>query len=231
MSGQREENAPVKQAKWLCAALLAFACLGLEALVLSLEGLWFSGSFREWNILQMTLHWLTTSLLWCIAACLLCTWATKQGFAVFNKAPAPKVSAVLAVFFLVAVCAGVSALSWGGFKPLMEYRSLSEHFHGAGLLAFVFQYLYYLAESALILLLIVFGQRWGEAVFCFRGTAFVPWGGLLCGLTWGLAHIYTKSLGTGLALWAVTVLYGAAYLLLGKNARWGYAAVAAMFLL
>lgn len=218
--------------KWLCAGLLAFACLGLEALVLLLEGIWYGNTdFRQWDSLQMFVHWLAVSILWCAAAGLLCAWAKKQGLAEHNGAQSPKAPAVLAAFLLAAICAGASAISWGGFKPLMEYRSLSEHFYGAGVPAFVFQYLYYLAESALILLLIVFGQRWGEAAFRFKNTALVPWGGLLCGLTWGLAHMYTQSLGTGLALWAVTVLYGAAYLLLRKNIRWAYAAVAAMFLL
>ena len=44
----------------------------------------------------------------------------------------------------------------------------------------------------------------------------------MCGLTWGLVHILTKDLATGLGCLVMSLLYGEVYCLLKKNIRYAY---------
>lgn len=39
----------------------------------------------------------------------------------------------------------------------------------------------------------------------------IPWGGIMCALTWGLVHILTKDLATGLGCLVMFLLYGGVY--------------------
>ena len=53
----------------------------------------------------------------------------------------------------------------------------------------------------------------------------------MCGLTWGLVHILTKDLATGLGCLVMSILYGIVYLLLKKNIRYAYIIISLMFAL
>lgn len=53
----------------------------------------------------------------------------------------------------------------------------------------------------------------------------------MCGLTWGLVHILTKGLATGLGCLVMSILYGIVYLLLKKNIRYAYIIISLMFTL
>ena len=60
----------------------------------------------------------------------------------------------------------------------------------------------------------------------------IPYGGLLAGLTWGLAHILTKgSVTGGLALLLVSVFYGLTWLLLNRDIRKAFPVLFLMFVL
>ena len=52
----------------------------------------------------------------------------------------------------VAASLAVSLLDWQGFKVVKKFQS-------NGLLKFIFQYIYYLFETALFTLIIMFGQK------------------------------------------------------------------------
>lgn len=57
----------------------------------------------------------------------------------------------------------------------------------------------------------------GETVFKKRN---IPYGGIICGLTWGLAHIFTKgSLVTGANGLVYGFLFGVAYLVVGRDIK------------
>ena len=78
-------------------------------------------------------------------------------------------------------------------KPFAEWGRFMERFGSAGTAGFLFQYLYYLVESAIILTVIMLGQRAGEFFFCQGRKTFLPWGWLFCSLLWGLPHLLTKN--------------------------------------
>jgi hypothetical protein len=128
----------------------------------------------------------------------------------------------IAIIACVLFCVFVSCLNWDGFKVSIEFERL-------GALKFVFQYIYYLFEAMLFFLIVVFAQRAGELWF---KKSFIPWGGILVALTWGLAHVFTKG---DLLIGAMSAIgglfYGVVYLLTGKNPKIAFPLIFAMFIL
>jgi hypothetical protein len=106
-----------------------------------------------------------------------------------------------------------------GFKPVTEYN---------GLVKFIFQNIYYLFEAALIVLTIIFGQRFGELI-TKKGN--LPWGGLFLAMTWGLVHILLQDLNTGIYTFIMAILYGIVYVALNKNTKYSYILITFMFIL
>ena len=113
---------------------------------------------------------------------------------------------------------------WNGFKVIKEFQS-------NGLLLFVFQYIYYMIETAMFLLIIVFGQK---AFEIWTKKRNVPWGGIICGLTWGMMHLVSRGvfdiencvLSTTLGF-----LFGAAYLLANRDIKKSWVILFFMFVL
>ena len=80
----------------------------------------------------------------------------------------------------------------------------------------------------LFLLIIVFGQKACEVWF---QRTNIPYGGIICGLTWGLAHVFTKNLLTGLLGLALGFAMGGVYLLVNRDLRKAYVVLFLMFVL
>ena len=94
---------------------------------------------------------------------------------------------------------------------------------------FVFQYVYYLFETMLFLLIIVFGQKALERWFKREN---VPYGGIVVALTWGIVHIATKgSVSIGLLSAVSGSLFGVVYLLVNRDIKKAYVLLAFMFVL
>ncbi|MBD5495626.1 MAG: hypothetical protein HDR12_15000 [Lachnospiraceae bacterium] len=112
-------------------------------------------------------------------------------------------------------------MAWDGFKVYLEYVN-------KGFLLFAFQYIYYAFETMLFLLIIVFGQKACEVWF---HKERIPYGGIICGLTWGLAHIFTKNLLTGVLGIALGFAMGSVYLLVNRDLKKAYVVLLFMFVL
>jgi hypothetical protein len=80
---------------------------------------------------------------------------------------------------------------------------------------FIMQYFYYFIETILFTLIIVFGQKAFEK---WLKNNKIPYGGIICGLTWGIAHIFTKTnIAAGITSAILGFGFGAAYLLLNRD--------------
>lgn len=75
----------------------------------------------------------------------------------------------------IIICLTSTWFDWNGSKVLQEFAS-------KGMLKFVFQYIYYLFEVMLFMLIIVYGQKACEV--WFKRTN-IPYGGIVVALTWG----------------------------------------------
>ncbi len=116
---------------------------------------------------------------------------------------------------IVAITLFVQWIIHGGtIPPVAEHGALSERYGSAGTLAWLVQVIYYVAEVAVVALIIGFGQKPGEGRFRRTG---VPWGGILFALTWGLVHILTQGFSTAVYAAGLSLIMGIIYLLTGRS--------------
>ena len=216
---------------FLGLALLPFLVLGLEGVVLLIESLIYGTTdLSILGAIGIIIHWVCTIIVWCIGILVLILLSKKAGFNVFENKNKPKLINWIIVGALVIITITISYINWDmRFKPLVEYNGFINKYDSAGIALFITQYLYYFVESILFVAIIVFGQEFGERMF---KNKIIPWGGILCGLTWGVAHIVTKeSLIMGVLLLLISVFYGVVYVQLKKNIRYAFIVIALMFML
>lgn len=193
-------------------AVTAFGGLGVELLyAFILEPFLYGAQMGNWAAGQTIAHWILTCATWGgIGVWLVRTAEKKYSLDILSVREKMQPWQWTAAMALVAVSAIIQYFDWGGFKIAIEFQHL-------GAVMFVFQYLYYAFETVLFMMIIVFGQK---ACELWLGHEKIPYGGILCGLTWGLGHILSKgSLLAGLhgLLWGI--LLGTAYLVANKEIR------------
>ncbi len=219
---------------------LRFLVYGLEIFgVIGFELLW--GYFIEPKFLyhcemsdftkwQTVCHWIVTCAAWGLGTYLVVKECRKRsGLDLFDNIKNVKmISGDMKAWqwILIAVgailCLVSTWIDWNGSKVLAEFKS-------RGPLLFPFQYIYYLFEVSLVLLIIIFGQMALEKWFVNTG---IPFGGILVALTWGLGHWFTKgSLFTGIYTAIGGFVFGAAYLHTNRNVKLSYVLLFIMFIL
>lgn len=204
--------------------MLAFAGLGLEALyAYVLEPMIYGIAMQEWNTSQTIIHWIITCISWGIVGYLLILASKKKyQFNLFETADKMTKWQWISVIFCVVIALVASYIDWKGFKIIREFQS-------KGLLLFVFQYIYYAFETVLFMLIIIFTQKAFEASYKRKN---IPYGGIICGITWGLAHAFTKgSIWIGLEGIVLGFLLGVTYLLVNRDIKKTYIALFIMFAL
>lgn len=214
----------VKGMDYIWLALTAFGGLGLEALyAYLLEPIVYGCEMQDWSTWQVILHWMITCITWGIVAWYTVKSAKKDcRFHLFQKNEPVKLWQWGAVIGCAAVCLSSTYIDWGGSKLLIEFGRL-------GVLKFTFQYIYYLFEVAMFMLIIVYGQKAFEVWF---QKPNIPYGGIAVALTWGMAHWFTKgSFAAGIYSAFGGFCFGVVYLLLNRNIKWTYAALCIMFIL
>ncbi len=203
-------------------ALTAFGGLGIEVLyAFWLEPMIYGAPMQEWGTGQNILHWILTCITWGLVIWYILRSSKKEyGFDIFEKTKKMQLWQWGLAFFAVVVSVVVNYIDWGDFKVLCEYRN-------KGLLLFSFQYVYYMVETVLFLLIIVFGQKACEVWFHHEN---IPYGGIICGLTWGLAHVFTKgSLALGIMGIFFGFAFGSVYLLANRDVKKAYMILFLMF--
>ena len=214
----------VKGMDYIWLALTAFGGLGMELLYgYLLEPMIYGAQMKDWTTWQTIVHWIITCITWGIMAWYVVKSAKKDcGFDLFAKSEPIKLWQWVATAACAAICLFSTYLDWGGSKLLMEFQR-------RGPLKFTFQYIYYLFEVVLFMLIIVFGQKAFEVWFKKEN---IPYGGIVVALTWGMAHWFTKGeLAAGLYTAFGGFCFGVVYLLLNRNIKWTYVALCIMFIL
>lgn len=204
--------------------MLAFGGLGLEALyAYILEPMVYGTSMEGWNTSQTIIHWIITCITWGITGYLLIRTSKKNyQFNLFETTGKMKAWQWAAVLFCVVLSLAASYVNWNGFKVIREFQS-------KGLLLFIFQYIYYAFETVLFMLIIIFAQKAFEVWFKNKS---IPYGGVICGITWGLAHAFTKgSIWIGLQGIVLGFLLGVTYLLVNRDIKKTYIVLFIMFAL
>lgn len=213
--------------KYLLLAIGAFFGLALEAIhAFGWEPLVYGGiPFSEYAAWQAILHWVITCLTWtCVAYLLIRVAKDKLGFDIFVKGETMKFWQIIAVLLGIVLSTVMSYFSWNGFKFIKEFQ-------GNGWLKFIFQYIYYMTETAMFLLIIVFGQK---AFEIWTKKNNVPWGGIICGATWGISHLISRGyfdIGNGVSATIIGFMFGTAYLLANRDIKKSWLVLFLMFVL
>lgn len=219
-----EENAFKNGLSFLLLSLYAFAGLGLEVLLAFLiEPLIYGKSLYDFSLTEIILHWLITCIIWAVISYLLIRAAKgKYIFDIFSYKSSIGLLNWIFCFVLLVISIVISVIDWNGFKVVKEFLY-------NGWLKFIFQYIYYLFETILVILIIIFGQKAGEIWF---KRSNIPWGGILVALTWGIVHIFTKGeLSIGVLSSIAGLSYGIIYLVCKKNLYIAYPIIFLMFVL
>lgn len=219
-----EKSTFKKGYKFLELSLYAFGGLGIEALLAFLiEPIIYNKNLSDFSVKENILHWIMTCAIWGIISYVLIRRAKKSyDFDIFKYKDSIGLINWIICFMLLSTSVVFSFISWDGFKVAKEFAY-------NGWLKFIFQYIYYVFEAILFVLIIVFAQKAGEIWFKIKN---IPWGGIFVALTWGLAHIFTKGdLIIGISALTVGLLYGIAYLVSKKNLYIAFPLILLMFIL
>lgn len=218
---KEKTNKKISAWYYLGLSFYAFLGLGMDGVLAGVEMSVYGKGLSEYTKLQSILHWIIICMIWGGFTYVLYRVSKKRGFDFMKqKAKAGKKQLVIAVLLTIIGIIEMT-VSFGGFKPLIEFEKKTA-------VLFVFQYIYYLFEVALFLLILIFGQRFGEELF---GKRKIPYGGIVLALTWGLIHILSKNLVTGIECIAFSIIFGILYLCVNKNTKLTYFFCACIFLL
>jgi len=206
--------------KYLLLSFGAFLGMCLEFIHTYIwEPFVFGNELTTW---QTILHWIITCLTWGTAAYLLVRIAkNKLGFDILTKGKKMKLWQVSAALFGIVISISAIYLHWGEFRVVMEYNN--------GLLLMFFQYIYYLVETLMILLIIIFAQK---ALEIWTKKRNVPWGGIICGLTFGIIHFISSGevdIPRGIFATVSGFFFGAAYLFTNRDFKKSWLILYLMF--
>lgn len=209
--------------KYMRLALLTVVGFCLEfVLAFVVEPLVFGVSLNEYSTPQYITHWIATCVLWGIVGWwLIVTAKNKYQFNVLKNGNRMVWWQWVIIVICIAASVSVSYHNWDGFKVIKEFSNL-------GLLKFVFQYIYYLFETMLVTLVLIFSQKAFENWF---HKTNIPYGGILLALTWGIGHFVSKDILTAVLCTIVSLAYGSLYLLTNRDARKTYLFLSIMFIL
>lgn len=208
---------------YIILAMLSFAGLGLEVLLAFLiEPIIYGVSIHEWSVAQNIIHWVITCILWGITSWLIVIYAKKKyAFDLLKKGNKMALWQWLLIVVFIIGSLILSYIDWDGSKVINE-------FHANGPVKFIFQYIYYVFETILVTLILVFGQEAFEK--WFKKTN-IPYGGIIIALTWGIAHFFTKDIIAGILTVVSGLAFGSVYLLANRDIRKTYPILFIMFVL
>ncbi|MGG5329412.1 hypothetical protein [Enterococcus sp. AZ163] len=119
----------------------------------------------------------------------------------------------------------VSTIGFGGFKPLVEFNGSLNR----SILALFSRIVYYFAETALIVLTIIFGQEFCERQFSIRTN--IPGGRFFLALTWGLMHFLLQGVAGSFYTIFFSIVSGIIFIFFRKNSFISYLVISVAFIL
>lgn len=209
--------------KCLMFVLIAFLGLGIEVILAFLiEPLLYGSSMNNWTTFENIVHWILTCISWGFVGYFIINLSKKKyGFDLMKRGKSVKAWQWILVIVFIIMSLTISYIDWNGSKVLKELNY-------NGLLKFIFQYIYYSFEVMLVSLILIFGQKAFEQWF---NKVNIPYGGLILAFTWGLAHIFTKDISTGIVTIISSLAFGSVYLLVNRDIRKAYYILWIMFVL
>lgn len=211
-----------KSAPFLVLGIIAFGGFMGELLLAIFEMSVLKIEFGAMTLFETYRHWVITYIIWASFAYVLHRIAkAKYGFEMYSFKGEVSVKSWLTILAMCSLHILYATYDWGWrIKPYVEYLNWEADYPGSGIYAFAMQLVYYFFEGLLMMVIVAFGQEFGERKFKNKS---IPWGGILLAVTWGMMHWITKfSLSTAISCSVIAVYFGVCYLLLKKNAVYSW---------
>ena len=208
---------------YIILSIITASALGIEVLMAYfIEPFIFGNEMSAWTVFQTIIHWVVTCIIWGVICNYVIRIAKKRyDFDIFQDTNKMSMLQWVVIFIAVVLSLYLSYLDWGGIKILKE-------FYSNGLPKFIFQYIYYCFETMIVTLILVFGQKAFEEWF---HKSNLPYGGILVALTWGVGHLFTKDIATGIMTMISGLAFGSIYLLTNRDIKKTYLFLWMMFVL
>ena len=213
---------------YVLLALLIFMLLGMDALGFVVGSILDGQSLSD--AAMPFVHWyaragtnLFSTALWVGSVLLIIRWAKRRG--VWSELFGSRFDNRAFWYFGLGVIVLIFAIRFDTpqdsvwLRVVHEYAVFEQQYPGYGIAVTLMQHLYYVVESAMVVLLLAAWQRAGEV---WSQKTAIPWGGVGLALTWGLAH----------GVWGLlpSLLLGLIFVGVRKNVFLTLAAVLTLFI-
>lgn len=218
----------IKWSKYIWLSLLIFSAFLLEYFALFIiEMLIFKMDIWNYTANQRSIHHLIMVGIWILYIGSILFYAKRKSLFPNKELPF-KLSTknyLIAILCLVG-CKVMTFIDWQTLKVIGEAN-------GKDMFQFTTQYMYYILEVVIVLLIIVFGQKAFELRIGKESN--IPFGGIVLAFTWGIFHFVSR--GVGIEIWngiscvIFSLLSGLMYLNLDRSIKLSYVFIAIGYLL
>ena len=219
----------VKWTKYLWLSLLLFGAFMLEYLsIFVIELMILHVDIWNYTANQRSVHCIIMVFIWAVVIVMVLFFS--QRYLHFpsreNKEDNPSLKNWLITFACLSCCKILTFIDWHTLKVVGEVQ-------GKNAYQFCAQYLYYIFEMMLVILIIIYGQKAMETLLKKRSP--IPFGGIILAVTWVAFHFVSR--GVGLEIWngistmIFSVLSGVMYLRLNRKCLYSYFFIAIGYLL
>ncbi len=220
----------VKWRKYLGVSLLLFAAFLLEYVaLLVIEMLIMRMDIGNYTAKERSVHHLIMVIIWTLYLCFILFYSRKH-YDFPQKKEKTTISTknwVVAASCMIC-CKIMTFIDWHTLKMIGELQ-------GKSVLQFILQYLYYIVEVGIVLLIIIYGQKAFDVRRNRERESDFPFGGIVLAATWGIFHFVSRGVGievwNGISCVIFSILGGIMYLRLDKDFLYSYIFIAIGYLL
>jgi phosphate starvation-inducible membrane PsiE len=219
----------VKWTKYLWLSLLSFGAFMLELLsIFAIEVIFLHVDIQNYTMQQRSIHCIIMVFMWAFFIGVLLPFSRKHYHFPVRGSKRDKISSKSWIIMLACFigCKIMTFIDWHTLKIIGEAQNKT-------VFQFCAQYLYYIFEVMLVILIIIYGQKAIETLL--KKESPIPFGGVILAMTWGAMHFVSR--GVGLEIWngistmIFSILSGIMYLRLNRKCLYSYLFIAIGYLL
>ena len=219
----------IRWTKYFWLSLLSFGAFMLEYLsIFVIEAIVLHVDIQNYTAHQRSVHCIIMSFMWAVFIGILLLFSKKHYRFPTRGNQEDKISLKNWIITLACFtgCKIMTFIDWHTLKVIGEAQSKT-------IFQFCAQYLYYIFEVMLVILIIIYGQKAVETFIKKENS--IPFGGIILAMTWGIFHFVSR--GVGIEIWngistiIFSVLSGLIYIKLNRNWLYSYLFIAMGYLL
>lgn len=219
----------VKWTKHLWLSLFSFGAFMLEYFsIFVIESILMHVDIWNYTANSKSVHCIIMAFMWAVVIAGILLFSKKYLHFPAREHKEEKISLKnwIITFVCLIGCKILTFIDWHTLKVVGEVQ-------GKNTYQFCAQYLYYVFEVILIVLIIIYGQKAFETLL--KKEIPIPFGGIILAVTWGAFHFVSR--GVGLEIWngistmIFSILSGVMYLRLNRKWLCSYLFIAIGYLL